>query len=86
MAFSTKEVLDAMSADAGLSLADLRVDGGAAANDWLMQLQADVPIRRPDVIETTALGAAGLAGLGEKPRLSCSAGGAEHLKVGNDVP
>ena len=66
MAFSTKEVLDAMSADAGLSLADLRVDGGAAANDWLMQFQADVlgvPIRRPDVIETTALGAAGLAGL-----------------------
>jgi glycerol kinase len=66
MAFSTKEVLDAMTGDAGLALADLKVDGGAAANDWLMQFQADVlgvPVRRPDVIESTALGAAGLAGL-----------------------
>jgi len=66
MAFSTKEVLDAMTADAGLALGDLRVDGGAASNDWLMQFQADVLgvlIRRPDVVETTALGAAGLAGL-----------------------
>ncbi|MBI4542716.1 MAG: glycerol kinase GlpK [Gemmatimonadetes bacterium] len=66
MAFSTKEVLDAMTADAGLALADLRVDGGAAANDWLMQFQADVlgvPVRRPDLVESTALGAAGLAGL-----------------------
>jgi len=66
MAFSTKEVLDAMSADTGLPLADLRVDGGASANDWLMQFQADVlgvPVRRPDVVESTALGAAGLAGL-----------------------
>jgi glycerol kinase len=44
----------------------LRVDGGAAANDWLMQFQADqlqVPVERPDIVETTALGAAGLAGL-----------------------
>jgi glycerol kinase len=44
----------------------LRVDGGAAANDWLMQFQADVldiPVERPDLVETTALGAAGLAGL-----------------------
>jgi glycerol kinase len=67
MAFSTKEVLDAMTADSGLRLADLKVDGGAAANNWLMQLQADVlgvPVRRPDVVESTALGAAGLAGLG----------------------
>jgi glycerol kinase len=66
MAFSTREVLEAMAADSGLALADLRVDGGAAANDWLMQFQADVlgvPVRRPDVVETTALGAAGLAGL-----------------------
>jgi glycerol kinase len=66
MAFSTKEVLDAMTADAGLRLAALRVDGGAAANDWLMQFQADllgVPVARPDVVEVTALGAAGLAGL-----------------------
>ena len=66
MAFSTKDVLDAMSADAGLRLAALRVDGGAAANDFLMQFQADVlgvPVTRPDMLETTALGAAGLAGL-----------------------
>ena len=67
MAFSTKEVLDAMLADAKLRLAALQVDGGAAANDWLMQFQADllgVPVARPDVVETTALGAAALAGLG----------------------
>lgn len=66
MAFSTKEVLGAMTADARLRLAALQVDGGAAANDWLMQFQADllgVPVARPDVIETTALGAAALAGL-----------------------
>jgi glycerol kinase len=67
MAFSTKDVLDAMMEDAHLTLAALRVDGGAAANDWLMQFQADVlgvPVARPDVVETTALGAAALAGLG----------------------
>ena len=66
MAFSTREVLDAMTADAGLTLAELKVDGGATANDWLMQFQADVlgvPVRRPDQLESTALGAAGLAGL-----------------------
>jgi len=66
MAFSTKDVLDAMTADSGVRLAALQVDGGAAANDWLMQFQADlvgVPVARPDVIETTALGAAALAGL-----------------------
>jgi glycerol kinase len=66
MAFSTKDVLDAMTADARLRLSTLQVDGGAAANDWLMQFQADllgVPIARPDLVETTALGAAGLAGL-----------------------
>jgi len=66
MAFSTEEVLDAMTADARVSLTALQVDGGAAANDWLMQFQADlvgVPVARPDLIETTALGAAGLAGL-----------------------
>ena len=66
MAFGTKEVLDAMTADAALRLAALQVDGGAAANDWLMQFQADlldVPVARPDVVETTALGAAALAGL-----------------------
>jgi glycerol kinase len=66
MAFATREVLEAMTKDSGLALTDLKVDGGASANDWLMQFQADVlgvPVRRPDVVETTALGAAGLAGL-----------------------
>jgi glycerol kinase len=66
MAFSTEEVLDAMTADAHLSLGELQVDGGAAANDWLMQFQADllgVGVARPDLVETTAVGAAGLAGI-----------------------
>jgi glycerol kinase len=66
MAYSTKDVLDAMAADARLRLSALQVDGGAAANDWLMQFQADllgVPVARPDLVETTALGVAGLAGL-----------------------
>jgi len=67
MAFSTNDVLDAMLADSKLKLSSLLVDGGAAANDWLMQFQADVlgvTVARPDLVETTALGAAGLAGLG----------------------
>lgn len=66
MAYSTREVLDAMAADSALRLGDLKVDGGAAANDWLMQFQADVlgaSVRRPDLVESTALGAAALAGL-----------------------
>ena len=66
MAFGTKDVSDAMAAEAGVPLAAMKVDGGAAANDWLMRFQADVlqvPVARPDVVETTALGAAGLAGL-----------------------
>jgi glycerol kinase len=66
MAHSTGDLLGAMIADAGLTLEALRVDGGAAANDWMMQFQADllgVPVERPDNIETTALGAAALAGL-----------------------
>src|SRR5205807_1752648 len=61
MAFSTKDVLEAMTADAKLQLHALQVDGGAAANHWLMQVQADllgVPVARPDVVATTALGAA----------------------------
>jgi glycerol kinase len=60
------DVLKAMEADAGIKLKELRVDGGASANDLLMQLQADllnVPVVRPKVAETTALGAAHLAGL-----------------------
>jgi glycerol kinase len=66
MAYGTAEVLEAMEADAGLDARELRVDGGAAGNDWLMQFQAgivDRPVRRPALLETTALGAAGLAGL-----------------------
>ena len=66
MAYGTEEVLRAMEADAGVPATELRVDGGAAANDWLMTFQAgilDLPVRRPPVVETTALGAAGLAGL-----------------------
>jgi glycerol kinase len=66
MAFSTQEVIAAMTADAQLDLAALQVDGGASANDWLMQFQADllgVSVARPDLVETTALGAAGLAGI-----------------------
>ncbi|HEY0558438.1 MAG TPA: glycerol kinase GlpK [Thermoanaerobaculia bacterium] len=66
IAFQVADVLDAMAADSGVPIAELRVDGGAAANDLLMQLQADlagVPVVRPRVQETTALGAAYLAGL-----------------------
>lgn len=66
MAYQTRDVLDAMQQDAGLQLQELKVDGGAAANNLLMQFQADVlnvPLQRPVVQETTALGAAYLAGL-----------------------
>nr|WP_179860786.1 glycerol kinase GlpK [Sporosarcina koreensis] len=66
LAYQTKDVLDAMEADSGISLKSLRVDGGAVANDFLMQFQADlldVPVERPSIRETTALGAAYLAGL-----------------------
>jgi len=66
MAYGTTEVLRAMEADSGVVTSELRVDGGASLNDWLMQFQADVthvPVRRPPMVETTALGAAGLAGL-----------------------
>jgi glycerol kinase len=66
MAYQTRDVLDAMQKDAGIRLANLKVDGGAAVNNRLLQFQADVlgvPVRRPVVPETTALGAAYLAGL-----------------------
>ncbi len=66
IAFQVADVLNAMQADAGLKVRELRVDGGASANDLLMQFQADVmgvPVVRPQVLETTALGAAYLAGL-----------------------
>ena len=66
MAYQTRDVLEAMQDEAGLTLSHLKVDGGAAANAMLLQFQADqlnVPVRRPVVAETTALGAAYLAGL-----------------------
>ena len=66
MAYQTRDVLELMQQEAGLSLSALKVDGGAAANNPLLQFQADlldVAVRRPRVAETTALGAAYLAGL-----------------------
>ncbi len=66
IAFQVADVVEAMQSDSGSSIAELRVDGGAARNDLLMQLQADilgVPVVRPTITETTALGAAYLAGL-----------------------
>lgn len=66
IAFQTMDVVNAMQRDAGIELKELRVDGGAAANNLLMQFQADIlntPVIRPKIIETTALGAAYLAGL-----------------------
>ena len=66
LAYQTRDVLDAMEADCGKKLTALKVDGGACANNLLMQFQADlldVPVDRPQIIETTALGAAYLAGL-----------------------
>jgi glycerol kinase len=66
LAFQTKDVLNAMEEDAGIKLAMLKVDGGACANNVLMQFQADIlntPVERPEVIESTAMGAAYLAGI-----------------------
>jgi glycerol kinase len=66
MAFSSADLITAMLQGVGLELPRLRVDGGATSNRWLMQFQADllgVPVERPDCAETTALGAAALAGL-----------------------
>lgn len=66
LAYQTKDVLEAMEADSGISLKKLRVDGGVVKNNFLMQFQSDmlqVPVERPVINETTALGAAYLAGL-----------------------
>ena len=66
IAYQVRDVLEAMRRDSGLSLSALQVDGGASANNLLMQLQADIidaPVHRPACVETTALGAAYLAGL-----------------------
>ena len=66
LAYQTNDVLQAMKADSGIELAALKVDGGASANNFLMQTQADIinaPVERPRCVETTAMGAAYLAGL-----------------------
>ncbi len=66
IAYQVNDVLEAMRADSGIELSSLRVDGGASANDFLMQTQADIigaPVNRPVCVETTAMGAAYLAGL-----------------------
>ena len=66
IAYQTNDVLQAMSADAGIRLSVLKVDGGASANNYLMQTQSDIsdaPVLRPSCVETTAMGAAYLAGL-----------------------
>jgi glycerol kinase len=66
MAYQTKDILVAMQDDAGISLSTLKVDGGACANNVLMQFQADIlgaSVERPEVIESTAMGAAFLAGI-----------------------
>ena len=66
LAYQVNDVLEAMKADSGIELAALKVDGGASANDFLMQTQADIinaPVNRPQCVETTAMGAAYLEGL-----------------------
>ena len=66
LCYQTNDVLQAMKADSGIELAALKVDGGASANNYLMQTQADIinaPVNRPQCVETTAMGAAYLAGL-----------------------
>ena len=68
IAFQSRELIDAMEADSGEPVTELRVDGGAAVNNFLMQFQADIlgkPVVRPSDVETTALGAAYLAGIAE---------------------
>ena len=64
--YQTHDLIQAMVADSGVSIAALRVDGGMVANNWLLQFLSDIldlPVERPPVLETTALGAARLAGL-----------------------
>ena len=66
MAYGTADVLSAMRERSGVSFERLRVDGGASVNNWMMQFQSDVigvPVERPEIVETTAMGAAGLAGI-----------------------
>jgi glycerol kinase len=86
MAYQTRDVVEVMRSETGLSLSELRADGGASAMDALMQFQADlldVPVRRAAVQETTALGAAYLAGLGEGI-WSSTAELSEHWRASGD--
>lgn len=87
IAYQTRDVLTAMQQDSGIKLKSLRVDGGASANNFLMQFQSDilgVPVERPRVTETTALGAAYLAGLAvgyyKKPNLQKQVKGDQEFK------
>jgi glycerol kinase len=67
IAYQSRDVFEAMKADSGLHISELKVDGGASVSDFLMQFQADimnVVVKRPEITETTALGAVYLAGLG----------------------
>lgn len=88
LAFQTSDVLRAMEKDSGIRLSSLKVDGGASRNNFLMQFQADLigtPVRRPECVETTALGAAYLAGItsgfweNREHLLSCAETGREFL-------
>jgi len=66
MAYGSAEMLAVMAKRGKVKFESMRVDGGASANNWLLQFQADIlgiPVERPDMVETTALGAAGLAGI-----------------------
>ncbi len=85
-AYQTRDVLDVMRRDSGIDVPRLRVDGGMTANDFLMQFQADIlgiPVERPRVTETTALGAAYLAGLavGYWPDLAALAANARVERI-----
>jgi glycerol kinase len=89
MAYQTRDAVDAMTAAAGVEIHDLRVDGGASVMDEMLQLQADqlgVTVRRPADQETTALGAAYLAGLAEGVWPSLEAIGAEWREEAEFVP
>jgi glycerol kinase len=90
MAQSTADVIEAMTGPGDLRLTGLRVDGGAARNDWLMQAQADLigqVVVRPEASELTAIGAAGLAGVGAglwegAPELSVARGAETEFRPG----
>ena len=89
MAWQTRDVVDAITAAAGVELGELRIDGGASVMDLLCQFQADVlgvPVRRPTVQESTALGAAYLAGLAESVWESPGAAAASWTEEASYTP